>query len=206
VRRRTVKNRGSIRWEPTRRELLGAAAAMTFGVLPGLTTAYGQSSQPTTSAADPRGQDPRAWWLRREPARARVVDVRGHDVLHAAAADPIALGEMLDQGIQNLTGVRNVSAAWRTVLGSVERIVVKFNSVGAQVLRTSEGLARLLVQRLTAAGYESAKLMLVEIPGFVAEELGTGPVPRGWGSEIEVGGSNWRNTCSKPRRSSTCRS
>jgi hypothetical protein len=185
---RTVKTRESSGWEPTRRELLGAAMAATFGLLHGVETGYGQSTQPTASrpAEPPRIQPP--WWLQREARRSRVVDIRCGDVLHAKVVDPVTLGEMLDQAIQNLTDLRGVEDAWHAVLGSAERIVLKFNRVGARVLGTAEGLARLLVGRLVAAGYDPAKITLVETPSFLAEQLGTGRVASGWGSQVVVGG------------------
>ena len=185
---RTVKTRESNGWEPTRRELLGAAMAATFGLLHGAETGYGQSTQATASRPTEQARVQTPWWLRRETTRSRVVDIRCGDVLHAKVVDPVALGEMLDQAIQNLTGVRKVGAAWQSVLGSAERIVLKFNRVGARALRTNEGLVRLLVGRLKAAGYDPEKIMLVETPSFLAEQRGTGRVAGGWGSQIEVGG------------------
>ena len=189
VRVMTVKTTEPNRWEPTRRELLGAAAAATLALLPGAKVGYGQTTQSATSRAAPTPvlrQTP--WWLREGKAHARVVVVRSAGVLRVTAVAPASLGDMLDQGLRNLTTEANPVAAWRRVLGSAERILIKFNSVGARSLRITEPLARLLVERLRAAGYVPEQITLVEAPAFLTEELGTARAARGWGSAIEVGG------------------
>jgi hypothetical protein len=185
---KTVKKRASNRRPLTRRELLCAGAAVTLGLLSGTDAGFSQSTQPVTSRPG-AGRPPHTpWWLERYRLRSRVVDIRSGGVLTAATADHVALGEMLDQGIRNLTDARTAEGGWRIVLGSAERIALKFNSVGAHVINTNDTLARLLVDRLAAAGYEPAKIALVEVPGFLVSELGTREVVRGWGAPIPVGG------------------
>lgn len=188
VREMTVKDPASNQWEPTRRELLSAAAGVALGLLPASDAALAQSTTPSTSPSPEKRPLGAPWWLQREKTRSRVVDIRSEAVLHATVVEPVTLGEMLDQGIKNLAGAGNVRSAWRSILGSAQRIVLKFNSVGASVLKTNEQLARLLVERLTAAGYDAAGIVLVETPKYLADELGTARAPRGWGSKIEVGG------------------
>ena len=48
VREMTVKTPEPDQWEPTRRELLGAAAAATLGLLPAAGTGHAQDTQPAT--------------------------------------------------------------------------------------------------------------------------------------------------------------
>jgi hypothetical protein len=171
-------------WQPTRRELLGAAAAATFGLWPVTETGYGQAVSPLTSRP---AQSQAPWWLGADD-HARVADVRSAGVARLRIIDSTALGEMLDQGIQSLTATTRPVAAWHAALGSAERILIKFNSVGAVALDTTEPLARLMVERLAAAGYDPAKIVLVEAPAFMSDELGTAHAPAGWASRIEVGG------------------
>ncbi|MFQ5804857.1 MAG: DUF362 domain-containing protein [Phycisphaerae bacterium] len=188
VRQETVKNRESNRCQPSRRELLGAAAAAALGLFPGANNAFGQATQPAGSApATDRPAYP-PWWLRRYRGRSRVIDIRSNRVLHASVADRFGLGEMLDQGVQDLTWTRTAEDAWRSVLGSAKRIVLKFNSVGARAVNTNNALAKVLVERIAAAGYEPQKIALAEVPAYLMKELGTRPVVRGWGAPIEVGG------------------
>ncbi len=189
MRDETVKKLDSNQWEPTRREVLGAAAAATLGLLSRTATGSGQTTQPAASRPAAERLSQKLWWMRAEKTRARVVDIRSSSVLHASVVDPVTLGEMLDQGIQNLTGITKTGGAWRSVLRDVKRIVLKFNSVGARNINTSEAMARVLVGRLAAAGYDPEKIVLVEAPEFLTGQLGTGQVVRGWGSAIEVGGT-----------------
>ena len=188
MREMVVKTLESNRWEPTRRELLGAAAAATLGLVSTAGTGYGQATQPANSRPPhtPLSQVP--WWLRGKQAPSRVVDIRSAAVLRPAIVDSSALGELLDQGVERLTATTSPAAGFRSILGSAERILIKFNSVGARALKISEALARLLVERIGTAGYDPKRIMLVEAPGFLREELGTERVAVGWGSEIEVGG------------------
>jgi hypothetical protein len=188
VRRKTVKTPGANRWEPTRRELLGAAAAATFGLMPAAGIGSGQHAQPTATRTQPATQLEMPPWVRVDKAQSRVVDVRSAKVAGLQAVDSEALGEMLDQGIQSLTAATTPAAGWRSVLGSVERVLIKFNSVGDRILRVNEALARLLVDRLGTAGYAPEGVALVEAPGFLRGQLGTAQVTSGWGGEIEVGG------------------
>lgn len=189
----TVKSTESAGWQPTRRELLTAAAAATLGLFADSHRGRAQSSQPATSPARSLNAGRVPWW--REgggpcpPGRSRVVDIRSSGVLHASVVDQVTLGEMLDQGIQNLTGAATVERGWQVVLGSAERIVLKFNAVGAPVIKTNDALARVLVERIAGAGYSSDKIALAEVPHFVAQELGTSEVVRGWGAAVEVGGT-----------------
>ena len=190
VREHTVKNPGSRDGRLSRRELLGVAAALV--ALPVAESALGQqkppASQPTSAPSVPSFQrvDP-PWWLRFNAPRSRVVDIASADVLHASVVDEIVLAGMLEQALRALTGERSVETAWRAVLGSPKRIVLKFNSVGANVIKTNDVLARQLVQSLLNAGYEREQLALAELPTYLTDELGVAPVVEGWGELIDVG-------------------
>lgn len=170
----------------SRRELLKAAAASAVGAsLSGELLA--QESKPTTSSAPVMGDLP--WWLRKDPRHARVVDIRSKIVVRTTTVDRSELGGMIDRGLQALTDERTPELAWRYVLGDARRIVLKFNSVGAAVLATNDTVARVLVNRLSDAGYERETIALVEAPAALAQELGTREPERGWGESIPVGGN-----------------
>lgn len=187
MREPTVKNRRSNRCEPTRRELLRAAAAAALGLLPGADSGFGQPARPATSRLGAERLARAPWWLERHHPRSRVVEVCSSNVVHASVVDRITLSQMLDQGIRHLTNATTVEGAWRAVLGSAERIVLKFNSVGARVINTNDVLAGLLVERLAGAGYAPEKIALAEVSRFLSKQLGTRPVVRGWGAAIRVG-------------------
>ena len=131
------------------------------------------------------------WWMDSSTGKSRVVDIRSGQVVRASSADRVVLGEMLTHGILALTGERQVNQAWRAVLGDARRIVLKFNSVGAQIINTSNAMAQTLVTALEAAGYDRERLELVEIPAHIAKSLGVRVrkgAQRGWGAAIVVGG------------------
>lgn len=161
---------------PTRRDVLAAAAAASLSML---------VPRSTAQEADDRA-GPRPWWLNQATQRSRVVDVRSRTVANGSTIDSILLADMLDRGIRNLTGASSRRKAWKKVLGSAYRIVVKFNSVGAGVIRTTEHLARVLAAHMLDAGYDASGISLVEAPQFLTQELGTSPVSRGWAGAIRV--------------------
>lgn len=189
MRPKRVKSGSELDKAPTgvsRRALLKAAAGAAVGA--GLTgELLGQDSRPTTSSAPALADLP--WWLRPDPRHARVVDIRSKIVVRTTTVDRSELGAMIDRGLQALTDERTPELAWRYVLGEARRIVLKFNSVGAGVLATNDMMARVLVNRLTDAGYERETIALVEAPPALAEELGTRAPERSWGESIPVGGN-----------------
>jgi len=120
--------------------------------------------------------------------RARVVDVRSGKVFATSIIETNQLRELLDTGVQTLTGALSAEKAWRGILGSAERIVLKFNSVGAQTINTNGMLACVLVNALTDAGYDPEKIALVEAPEHVLSSMHTWKPAKGWGAAIPVGG------------------
>jgi len=187
-----VKTPHDTGWQPTRRELLAAAATATLGILSNPPRGRAQTTQPAGNASHVSSPVPPPWWLddhrSRPSGKSRVIDIRSDSVLHASVVDRVIIGEMLDQGIQNLTGAASAERAWRAVLGPAERIVVKFNTVGAAVIKTNDALAPVLVERISAAGYAPENIALAEVPRFVTQELGAPEVARGWGKPIQLAG------------------
>jgi len=179
----------------TRRELVAATAAASLGLLVGARPALGWSDpddaagQDDGGAADRGDRMPTPWWIERYPELSRVVEVRSARVLNASVVEPGRLGEMLDRGIQHLTGSANPLTGWQAVLGAAERIVLKFNAVGAGTIRTTEPMARVLVSRLAAAGYEAGRVALVEAPAKLTKELGARTAAPGWGTSVPLAGT-----------------
>lgn len=168
----------------SRRDLLKVAAAAYCG----LTAASHADEAPTTASAPatvPSATPP--WWLRSDARHSRVIDIRSKIVVRTTIVDRTELGSMLDRGLQALTDESSPERAWRSILGNSKRIVLKFNSVAAQVLQTNDTFARVLVGRLTDAGYEREMIALVEAPPALATELGTRDVTHEWGSTIPLG-------------------
>jgi hypothetical protein len=127
------------------------------------------------------------WWLTKFPNRSRVIEARSQRIVHGAAIDPAPLREMLDHSIRALTGERTADSGWRAVLGNAQRIVLKFNSVGADVIDTTDSVARQLLKQIIRAGYSASRIVVVEAPTMLRYEFGTAEVPSGWGAPIRLG-------------------
>lgn len=169
---------------PTRRELLCTAAAASLG---SLRLGAQDAPPPVETQTAPPIRLSTPWWLAEEPQRSRVVDIRSDKVLHGTSVDSLELEAMLRRAITALTRARTHEEAWRKILGDARRIVVKFNSVGAEVIRTTDALARVLVSELGGAGYPPERVTLVEVSRYIWHELRTAEPPMGWGSAIAVG-------------------
>jgi hypothetical protein len=163
--------------------LRAAATASLAALVPGAAAAQqGQSSQPAVG----RLSEP-PWWMKSPHAKSRVVDVRSESVIRGSNIDQAELDRLVSRGVQELTGTQSSPEAWRSILGSARRILLKFNSVGAEVIGTNPSLARTLVTAVTEAGYDQSGIALTEVPARVYSELKVGRPESGWGPSIPVG-------------------
>lgn len=174
----------------SRRDILSATAAACAGRLLLPKRAWAQVAAPPSETPDNRtdgGQLARPWWLERDPRESRVIEAHSERVVSANVPDAGQVREMLRRSVRALTGERSTKQAWQAVLGPAKRIVLKFNSVGADVLGTTGAVARQLVQHLVSAGYPAETIAVVEGPELLRYELKTRLVPRGWDGAIRVG-------------------
>lgn len=176
----------------SRRDVLRAVAAVPVLPLAALAAQehHAPGDPPTAKAKPaetPRLKLPRPWWLDARE-RSRVIDLRSRSVLKGSNVDRIQLRTLLASGLRRLTDEVVVERAWRTILGPARKIVIKFNSVGADVLPGSDTFARVLVDLLADSGYMADEIKLVEAPDFLTTELELKPPAAGWGEPIDVGG------------------
>src|SRR5262245_16394106 len=130
MRRNPVKTRAAVL--PSRRDFIRATGAATLGLLAPSAVAQDMAlGKAKTDAPKPPGEVP--WWLGPQFPTSRVVEVCSPRVLRGAAVEPYLLSGMIDQAVQQLTHAATPESAWRRILGKAERIVAKFNSVGASV-------------------------------------------------------------------------
>ncbi len=169
----------------SRRDLLCAASLAPFASMAAFDE--GAAAHPPASGVEAVN---RKWWAPQETARSRVVEATAPNIVRGAVADTHALRDMLSEVVTRLTGEPTTEKAWRNILGDSERIVLKFNSVGTNLLTTNDPLARLLVSRLAIAGFKPETIALVEVPDYMASELGTRKPAAGWDERIEVGGKS----------------
>lgn len=165
----------------TRRQVLRAAAAAGVGAL--LKGRGVRADDPPGGA--PAGGTP--WWLQIGVGRSRVVDVRDAEVVRGDFVDESLLEQMLARGVRALTDETTASGGWRKVLGAAESILVKFNRVGADAIRTTEPFARVLLSSLGEAGYDSGRITIVEVPARVCRALGARQPIAGWVDGVRVG-------------------
>lgn len=125
-------------------------------------------------------------WLSEHGPVSRVIDVRSERVLVDSVVDRLALSDMLEKGARELTGARSTELAWRQILGRAERILLKFNAIGNELMRTNEPFAVALVHQLVDSGYPAESIMLLETPEYLNGELGVSTPPRGWGDSIPM--------------------
>lgn len=156
-----------------------------------MVVAPGSARARQTAATRPTaaGKVEKPWWLRPPHDRSRVVEIRSRRALNGSVVNAPVLAEVFSRGLRALTGVRTEREAWKTVLGSARRIVIKFNAVGAEVISTTDAMARALVAGVVDAGYEAERVALVEAPGYLTTEYGLRIAARGWGGAIRVGES-----------------
>lgn len=168
--------------------MLKAAGAASLGMLwTGAASGLnGFQDQPQSQPAETNPADA-PWWRGPQFPRSRVVDIVSGRVLRASTPDKDILWEQLSQGLQALTRTNDLKQAWQTVLGDAKRIAIKFNSVAATVLDTTDVFTRVLMKGLGQAGYGPTKITLVEAPPYLAKQLGTRQPARGWGEAIAVG-------------------
>lgn len=118
----------------------------------------------------------------------RVIEARAPKIVRGTVADAHALRDLLGLAIERLTDDSAATEGWRRILGEARSITIKFNAVGANLMTTNDTLARVLVARLASAGYNPARVALVEAPEYLSAELGTRKPTAGWGESITVGG------------------
>lgn len=180
----TVKD-GRGQW--TRRALLRAAAGWTLGGMAARAALPPTSAPASAPASGPAPGPVTPWWMRRWPRRARVIDIRSPRVVNESFVDDLVLSDMLDLALRKLTDSKDPAGGWRQILGDARRIVVKFNSVGANVLGTNEVMANVLVHSLAAAGYGTDRVALIETPAYMPRRLKSRIPAGGWGPPIRLG-------------------
>lgn len=169
----------------TRRQFLQTAATASAGLI-----AIPSLGVPPQSGPEPVQPtiSPAAWWLNAAEASSRVVDVRAPSVLIDKVVDVGTVRDMLAAGIRALVHMDSLPDAFREILGDAQRILVKFNHVGDDLLNTNAGVATALLELLSESGVSADRLTLAEAPRFVADQLNIRPLPEGYLEAITVAG------------------
>lgn len=143
------------------------------------------AAPPTSQATGAVRRPPH--WLADDPVNSRVVDVRSERVLVDSVVDRLALSDMFEKAIRELTGAGSTQLAWRQILGNSQRVLLKFNAIGNELLRVNEPVAVALVHQLVDSGFPADSISLLETPEYLNGELGVRTPARGWGPAIAMG-------------------
>lgn len=200
---------------PSRRDVLLAAAATAVGGL--VSAAVGaprcgespsgdapQGDAPTTAPADPAAHEP--WWLGKTPSgttRSRVVVMSAARVTRGAIPGVSVIDAMLSQSLQLLTNSATDDGAWRAILGDRQKIVIKFNSVGARELGTNEHVARAILRQLRRADYDMSRIVLMEAAPALYPEFGCASPAPTWAGGLEIGPAGKEDTPPAAKPAST---
>ncbi|MBI5862901.1 MAG: DUF362 domain-containing protein [Planctomycetes bacterium] len=171
----------------SRRSFLQAAASTALGLGSLSATAVAQQQTPASKPARPLASQPA--WLTDGRERSRVVEAIQPRIVRGAVADSLALRDIVGEVVQRLADEASPERAWKRILDGCKTIVLKFNSVGSNLLTTNDALARVLVRGLATAGFPPEQVALIETSENLAAELETRKPTAGWGKQITVGGS-----------------
>src|SRR5690349_13997999 len=138
--------RKSVKTGPTRRDVLcRAAAAATLSCIPVAAQekpvkSHAETAPVARNASAASGPSETPWWLRDGRETSRVVEARAPKIVRGTVADAHALRDLLGLAIERLTDESVAVQGWKKILGGASSIVLKFNSVGANLLSTNDTL------------------------------------------------------------------
>lgn len=160
-----VSNHRHTKWM-SRRDFLNAGAAAVIASL-GLPRSWAQSGMP------PHLQS----------VKSRIVDIGNNRVLSGIRVNARRLRKMLRQGLIRYSGRDTESAAWRSIVGDGERIVIKATGIGGEGIATAEPLVRNVVEGLIDAGFNPSQIKVADVNPLRLQNLDVEMVEYGWTSD-----------------------
>jgi hypothetical protein len=85
---------------------------------------------------------------------------------------PGVVAEMLQKGLQELTGQPDLAAAWHKLLRPDDVVGFKFDAYGEQQLRVGRPLGEALITTLFEAGWSKEQIRVMDAPQGLTESLG----------------------------------
>lgn len=176
----------------SRRDCLRAACGLAASSMIG-SVAAGETARPQTAPRAAKSTPTTLPALGDRPttppvadtAKSIVVHIQAEEALSGTRVHPTLAGEMVEEALKVLARKDDPKAAWRAVLKPDDRIAIKFNHVGADILGTTVPFGVQLVDSLEAAGFARDQIMLIEAPGELYRVTRTRPPVFGW-SKPEV--------------------
>lgn len=136
-----------------------------------------------------------------ETAASRVVLVRHSGAWNGDEPDPSTVLQMLDTGLNTLTGISDTLSIWRALFDTSERVLLKVNCI-AYGGPTQPAVTYAVAQRLQDAGLAAENILIfdrtdreLESAGYTVNDGGSGVQcrgQRGTGTEAALSQSNVR--------------
>jgi hypothetical protein len=174
---------------PTRREFLEQAGRATaaiagLGLVTGHSFAGEIGSAATLPAVGSRPSSPQI-----DPSvKSIVADVRAREVVADTVIHETLLLEMIEEAVRLATGTSSAGEAWNKLIKPDDVVGIKFNQIGAETIRTTGPFTGRLVESLKLAGFAPDRIILIEVPTRLTQELKTRPCPLGFsGGKVSFG-------------------
>jgi len=141
----------------------------------------------TASATKPY-QLPRAIDDPLKESKSLVYDVHGEYAVRGTEIHQGSVRRMFNTGVKRLTGLNDLTMAWRQFIRDDDIVALKFNEVGSQELGVDTAVAAVLLQCLYQAGFKPENFMLVGLAQLPPEAQGCRQWHYGWGQqELDFG-------------------
>lgn len=162
-----------------------SAAACAATALVGSTLKAAPDGSPTTLPA----MASRPSSVQIDPAlKSIVADVRAREAVADTVIHETLLREMIDEAVRLSTRTGSPGEGWNKLIKPDEVIGVKFNEIGREVIGTTEPFAGQVVESLKRAGFAPDRIILIEAPAKLTQQLKTRPCPIGFaGARVSFG-------------------
>lgn len=170
---------------PSRRDfLVSAAGAATAWAVGSSTVLAGGSDAPNAVTRDAATKNEAAFPI------ASVVMAQDEHLVPARIVQKGLLRTYLDRVVSEVVREKEAGAAWHRLLSTDDNILIKFNRSMATLIGTTDVMAEVLVASLAAAGFDPARIVLLEVEPEVRLKTKTREPDHRWqGKVIDFGAS-----------------
>lgn len=123
-----------------------------------------------------------------------VVMAQDEHLVPARIVQKGLLKTYLNRVIAEVAGEKEAGAAWHRLLSEDDRILIKFNRSMATLLGTTDVMAEVLVASLTSAGFDPARIILLEVEPEIREKTKTKEPDHRWQGKIVEFGASGRDS------------
>lgn len=122
------------------------------------------------------------------PRISTVVMAQDDHLVPARIVQKGLLRTFVDRVVADVAREKEAGAAWHRLLREDDNILIKFNQSMATLLGTSSTMAEVLVASLTRAGFDPARIVLLEVEPEVRQATKTRPPDHRWqGKRVAFG-------------------